>query len=131
MGLKNVSKIVIFACGPISPGSEDPLAHRSAFQHALLCTLGDLLINGKRDAQKLCYAQDPAYTNIDRSVLKGAGIIILDDPETFLEVDNVSLVVSCGPDVPVREIISEIARPAVMIWDRVKRDKMEKEQYIS
>lgn len=27
---------------------------------------------------------------------------------------------SCAADVPVRQIIADIARPAIIIWDRVK-----------
>lgn len=63
--LPEVSKIVALASGPISPGLQHPLAHRSAFQHALLFTLKEILI-GKGNGDITCYAQDPVYTDIDR-----------------------------------------------------------------
>jgi hypothetical protein len=74
-----------------------------------------------------CYAQDPAYTATDKSLLEQAGVTILNDPEAFLEVDESTVVLSVSPSVCVRQIISEIARPAIMIWDPIKWDKNEME----
>ena len=94
-----------------------------AFQPALLLTSKDILASGKGNEGIICYAQDTLYKDIDRAVLKKAGIAILDDPEAFLEIDESSAVISCGPDIPVREIVSDIARPVVMIWDRFMDDE--------
>ena len=61
------------------------------------------------------------YADIDRPFLKKAGLAILDDSEAFLEIDDSSSIISsCGPDIPVREIVSDISRPMVKIWDRLK-----------
>lgn len=121
-----VTKVVGLACGTIAPGDKDPLAHRSSFQHALILTMQDILDKqAKKPGQIKCFAQDPIYTDIDKSVLEGSGITILDDPGAFLEVDDSTVVISSAPDVPVKHIISDIAQPAMMIWDRIKDDKKE------
>jgi len=65
-----------------------------------------------------CYAQDPDYTDIDREVLEQSGITILDDPQGFLEVDDSTAVLSFGANIPLRQVIADIARPAMMVWDR-------------
>lgn len=71
-----------------------------------------------------CYAQDPAYTKIDRLVLEGSGIGILDDPQAFLEADESTVVFSCAADLPVKQIISDLARPAMMIWEKLSMDSL-------
>lgn len=84
-----ISKIIGLACGPISPGYHDSLARRSAFQHATLLTMREILgqTNDCSDNIK-CYVQDPAYSDVDKSVLIGAGFTILENPEAFLELDD-------------------------------------------
>ena len=102
-----------------SPRSYD--RPRSSFQHALLLTLRDIL--GEKMANSnneiLCYAQDPAYTTTDEAILEEHGITVLDDPKAFLEVDGSTVVFSCAPNVPVKQIIADIARPAIVIWHRI------------
>lgn len=61
--------------------------------------------------------QDPAYNEVDKSVLGDRGMEFLDDPDGFLEVDEASIVVSFTADVPVKEIVLENAKPAIIIWD--------------
>jgi hypothetical protein len=53
-------------------------------------------------------------------ILRENGITVLDDPEGFLEVDDSTLVISCAAQVPVKQITLDLARPAAMIWDRIK-----------
>lgn len=47
------------------------------------------------------------------------GITVLEDPRAFLEVSDDSLVVSFGPDIPVRQVVTDLARPAVLICDKI------------
>jgi hypothetical protein len=121
----NICKIVGFALGSIATNDQSAffalLSSQSAFQHALILTLRDILYRkrAKSRGEISCYVQDPAYTDIDKSVLESSGIDVLDDPEGFLQVDDATLVVSCGPNVPVKQIISDLARPAVMIWNKI------------
>ncbi|CAI7597780.1 unnamed protein product [Penicillium palitans] len=64
--------------------------------------------------------QDSEYTSVDREILDGFGLQTVDDPEGFLKVDEQSIVLSIAPNVPVKHITADIARPAVMIWFHVE-----------
>jgi hypothetical protein len=102
---------------------EEWSGRRSAFQHRLLLTVRNTLRDTTWCPDEVrCYAQDPAYTDVDKSVITKAGIAILENPEAFLELDDSTVVVSCSPDVPVRQLVSELARPVIMIWGRVTGD---------
>lgn len=118
--LPRVDKIVAFACGRIS-SPED--SERSATEHAILLTLRDFFARQHSPvAMSLpCFVQDPVYQNVDREVLGELGMTVLETPRGFLEVDETSLVFSQAPNVPVRQIVADIARLAVMIWDEVIR----------
>jgi hypothetical protein len=126
-----ITKIVAFACGPFLRIIPEPQCSRgsvrSATQHALIFTLLDILSkNNVRVSEEIkCYAQDPAYSAIDKSLLEQAGVKVLVDPEAFLEVDESTVVLSFCPNVCVRQVVADIARPAMMIWDTVSWDKNE------
>ena len=75
------------------------------------------LLRQTRDSIQ-CYAQDPGYTDTDRNMLQNSGITVLDNPHGFLEVTDSTVVLSFDVEVPVRQIIADIARPVMMIWDR-------------
>lgn len=112
-----ITKIVGLALGAISyPYDEGP---RSYIQHALLLVLREWLAerDGREDVK--CYAQDPGYRCVDSEVLKEHGMEVIDDPRAWLEIDDESIVFSVSPNVPVKEIVADIARPAVIIWERV------------
>jgi hypothetical protein len=119
-----VTKIVAFACGTMHTTKKDVRGLAPAYQHALILTMRDILENqpGQSSEQAKtiqCFAQDPVYTEADDAVFGNAGITVPRDPRAFLEVDDQSLVISFAPNVPVRQIIADIAQPAVIIWDRV------------
>lgn len=112
-----INNILGLACGSLSrPGRP-----QSAFQHALLITAKNWLRKkGLTDKTLSCYMQDPEYTSVDREILDGFGFQTVDDPEGFLKVDEQSIVLSIAPNVPVKHIIADIARPAIVIWFQVK-----------
>lgn len=66
-----------------------------------------------------CFAQDPTHTEMDAQILLEHGITVVDDPRVFLKVDESSAVIALAQDIPVKEIIADIARPALIIWDKV------------
>ncbi|OJJ75356.1 hypothetical protein ASPBRDRAFT_53270 [Aspergillus brasiliensis CBS 101740] len=116
-----IIKIVGLALG--SSATVHPrLQFRSAFQHALLLTLCDIYCNMQGVAPDAipCFAQDPACNDIDVSAVAAAGIKIVDDPVGFLGIDDPTVVVSCAPNIAVRQIVFDLARPAVLIRNRVK-----------
>jgi hypothetical protein len=69
-----------------------------------------------------CYMQDPMNTSVDREVLADIGFEMIDDPRGWLEIDERSVVLSVAPNVPVKEIVADIARPAAVIWNRVNNE---------
>lgn len=93
---------------------------RSASQHGLLLTLKEWLQERDGIEEVPCCAQDPCYNSMDKQILGEAGIELIDDPRAWLEVDEQSMMISVAPNVPVKEIIADIARPAVIIWCRVE-----------
>lgn len=120
-----INKTIGFALGGFSQ-QETCLAHaaRNVTQHALLLTLKEWLQKRDGGEKKPCYVQDPSYNSVDKQVLEKAGLQVIDDPCGWLEVDEQSIVVSVAPNVPVKEIIADIARPAVIIWERVSVEQL-------
>lgn len=116
--LPGITKIIAFACSSISR-DDDHTRHRSASQHALILALRDMLQASQPGVHITCLAQDPAYSEADAAVLAGSGITVVGDPQGFLEVDDQSVVLSFSPNVPVRQIITDLARPVVLAWDTV------------
>lgn len=140
-----VTKIVAFACATIS----DDGRPATRAQHVLMLALKDIvearqrqrhgmrqeLAAGFRQAPEAaaadsepcnaapppiqCFAQDPSYIETDKLVLAEHGVTVLDDPRGFLQVDDQSVVLSFAPNICVRQIVTDIARPALLIWDRV------------
>ncbi|KAH8705763.1 hypothetical protein BGW36DRAFT_435749 [Talaromyces proteolyticus] len=123
----NIRKIIAFGLGTIAARWPPCSSTGSSYQHALILTLQDIFHKKQQKQQGAhlstiisCYSQDPAYTYTDKILLSESGITVLDDPDGFLEIDDSTLVVSCAPNAPVKEIVSDIACPAIMIWNRVK-----------
>jgi hypothetical protein len=121
-----INKAVGFALGGFSRdyGQKDdfPSLHRAASQHGLLLTLRDWIQERDGSHDISCYAQDPVYNSMDKRVLSEAGVEVIDDPRGWLEVDEQSLMISVAPNVPIKEIIADIARPAAIVWCRVGFD---------
>lgn len=119
-----INKIVALGCSTVTwvDGDEDATMPRIA-QHILAPAVRDFLANNYGpDAPEIqCYAQDPVYTAIDERVLSSQGFVVIDDPRAFLEVDEASVVICLAPDISVRQIIADIARPAILLWDRITK----------
>jgi hypothetical protein len=116
---QTVNKVVAFACGTMTINYRQ---ERTVMQHAMALTILDILQRrrpGKQQPDIRCFVQDPSYTDTDEEILGGAGVTVVQDPRGFLEVDDQTVVVSISPDIPIRQIIADIARPAVLIWDKV------------
>ncbi|KAI9166399.1 hypothetical protein HJFPF1_02500 [Paramyrothecium foliicola] len=92
----------------------------SALQHVLALYLREFLSARSKGTQTIaCFAQDPIYTKEDRKVLANAGMTVLDDPRGLLEIDETSVVLAIASNIPTRQIVADIARPALIVWDRV------------
>ncbi|KAH8819437.1 hypothetical protein F5884DRAFT_848760 [Xylogone sp. PMI_703] len=113
-----INKIVCFALNSPSWIDERVVA-RSCTQHAAVQMIAEVL-KAKTAMEIKCYAQDPAYTELDRKFLKSIGITVIDDPKGFLEVDSDTLAISICPNIPVKQIIADVQWPAAMMWDTVR-----------
>lgn len=109
--------VVAFALGSISRPNRNNQA--SMFQYALTLSVRDIVEMSNGSQKVRCISQDPIYNTVDKSVLSESGITVLKNPQAFLEISNSSVVVSCSPDIPVKQIVADLARPAVMIWNPV------------
>ncbi|KAK3308367.1 uncharacterized protein B0T15DRAFT_550403 [Chaetomium strumarium] len=110
-----INKVVAFALGSHAFGQSERAA--SASQHALVLSVRGFL-QAKGGTNVTCYAQDPDYQTVDRVMLSTLGVTVLDDPRALLEIDQESVVVAIHPAIPVRQIVADITRPAVLIWHR-------------
>ncbi|KAJ7878113.1 hypothetical protein B0H14DRAFT_2342106, partial [Mycena olivaceomarginata] len=115
-----IRKIVAFACGSPSVG---PSCIPCVMQHILVLALKDML-SGKNDNAAViqCFAQDPIYSDMDKQLLGKHGITVLDDPRGFLQLDESSIVISIAPNIPVKQIVTDLAHPAVIIWNSISGD---------
>ncbi|VUC26884.1 unnamed protein product [Clonostachys rosea] len=130
-----IDKVVCFGLGtfsklprPGSGGEEDkseadglPL-RRPMIQHAAALTMATEF--GKRVGKGplKVFTQDPAYTDTEKQVLRDAGIEVLGGIGSlgFTYVDDDTLVFSISPNIPVRQVVADIARPAAMVWCTVQ-----------
>ncbi len=118
--LPKITKVIAFANSTMAVAGSS--CSRSSQQHALMLTMRDIANRRRTTGQPevRCFAQDPMYSEADEQVLQKAGVTVLGDPRGFLEVDDETVVLSFCPNIPVRQIIADIARPAVMIWSRIR-----------
>ena len=105
-----------------NPDDDDRYDCRGANQHALVMHLADFIKEqqaglgpGAGTGIQL-FAQDPFYDSKDMHTLQhGLRVNVLPDPRAFLEVDDASIVINISG--PGRNVIMEISRPAVMVFD--------------
>ncbi|KAL4954412.1 hypothetical protein BDW69DRAFT_163215 [Aspergillus filifer] len=122
----NIHNVIGMACGDFTGKRSTQTCRRSAVQHVLLLTIRNALQGSDIGSDAVaCYAQDPAYTETDQSVLERSGIQVVEDPEGFLRMDDQSLVFCCAPNICNKQIIADIARPAILILDTVREDDPE------
>ncbi|OTA53269.1 hypothetical protein K449DRAFT_440108 [Hypoxylon sp. EC38] len=125
---KKVTKVICFGLGNTSRNfpewwgihnrlNGDPL-ETSVIKHSIALTIVDILRAGAKPGEVIrLLAQDPDYTDETKEILMGLGFEIVGQfgAGGFAEVDDESVVI-CGFDAaPVKQIIADIARPALFI----------------
>lgn len=121
-----ITKIVAVSLGCLSYLWNQDRPGRSAYQHALVLTLRDWVKNKNGVAKIPCYVQDPEYVDVDQALLAEHEVEVIEDPMAWLEMDDYSIVVSIASNVPTKEIITDVARPAVVIWNKVGNNDYDK-----
>ncbi|KAH8745944.1 hypothetical protein BGZ57DRAFT_773060 [Hyaloscypha finlandica] len=109
---QKIKKIVCFGLGTMQQPHD--MSARSFLQHAIIKSIADAL-----GGNVPIFLQDPAYTGNDTNLVSGLGMTVVNDPKGFLQVDTQTLVVAVAPDIPLRQIIADLAEPAAMIWKGV------------
>jgi hypothetical protein len=118
--LPTIKRIVAFESGSMTwrvPNQKRATVHLSLvlLLRRLFCQLQG--VSALKDLET--FVQDPTYTTRDKSVLRQMGLKVVDDPNGFLAIDEETLVISIMPKKPVRQIVADIARPAMMVWAKV------------
>lgn len=111
---EEVKNIVGIALGNPDNGDND-YRHQSIEQHVLLQTIKDFL------GPIPIYSQDPAHGKNSKTALGMKDIEVLDDPEGILQIDEGTCLVSICGDIPIKEIVADLARPAILIWIKLDR----------
>ncbi|KAI0415185.1 hypothetical protein F5X98DRAFT_227654 [Xylaria grammica] len=111
-----LTKVIALALGALILGSQVCKGH--VLQHALVSAVHSALVQrGILSVLSRQYVQDPAYTQRDKGMLHSAGLTVLDDPQALLELDESSVLVCINPEIPIKDIVADICRPAIIIWN--------------
>ncbi|KAI0101991.1 hypothetical protein GGR51DRAFT_528217 [Nemania sp. FL0031] len=111
-----ITKVIGLGLGPLVIKSH--VFDRCVVQHALISVLR------QNFSISSAYVQDPAYTSRDKNILHLAGLPVLEDPQGLLELDEYSILVAISPNLPIKDIVADICRPGIIIWNRLTLDPM-------
>ncbi|KAH6845764.1 hypothetical protein B0I37DRAFT_417278 [Chaetomium sp. MPI-CAGE-AT-0009] len=115
--IPHVTKVVGFGLGGFFFEQQEDGNKRSMLQHKLLMSIREFL--GRAQGTEVeALVQDPGYGDLEKHVLGSMAVEAFDHPfRGFLEVDSETVVISIAPQIPVKQIITDISRPALIIWD--------------
>ncbi|KAF2741162.1 hypothetical protein EJ04DRAFT_507574 [Polyplosphaeria fusca] len=126
--MEPIKQIAGFGLGSLSRTSEVD-AMRVYAQHLIACDIRDLvdeLTGASVDTGPELFVQDPAYCDGCVEILSRLNIKVVNNPNGFLLVDKNTFVLSFNPDVPVRQIVTDLTfaddGPAAMLCNTIKDD---------
>ncbi|KPM43763.1 hypothetical protein AK830_g2799 [Neonectria ditissima] len=134
-----VQKLVCFGLGSLEGTAKyssleklhiDGRPRRSAIsQHLAAITMADVLGKQQGTARLPILVQDPDYTTLAKEFLAAQDIEVVGGRGAlgFTYIDDDSLVFSCHPNVPVKQIVADLARPAAMLWNEVEYEERKPE----
>ncbi|KAI1859063.1 hypothetical protein JX265_010540 [Neoarthrinium moseri] len=136
------NKIVCFGLGSLEGSQDYPtlqdmakcdgLPRRAAItQHAAALTIAEVLGQQLQRDPLPIYAQDPAYSPTATRILEEKGINVVGGCGSlaFTLVDDDTVVFSCHPNIAVKQIVADIARPVAMLWNRVTPEEEENSRW--
>ncbi|KAI2462819.1 hypothetical protein F4781DRAFT_172321 [Annulohypoxylon bovei var. microspora] len=127
-GSRKITKVLCFGLGDMALRSrndartdfdtEDVFQDQKASlnQHAVALTIvAAFRAETSNDVE--IFAQDPAYSETSKALLESVGVTIVGEHGAggFSKIDCDSAVFFCYPAAPVRQIIADLARPALII----------------
>lgn len=114
-----LAKVIAVASGKLVVRSQ--VSKRRVIHHSLVSDLRSTLVRRGffllTALSTKSYVQDPAYMQRDKDILRSAEFTVLDDPQAWLELDESSMLVCINAGFPVADIVADICRPALIIWD--------------
>lgn len=129
---KTVDKIIGFGLGEFTQPSSVICGYngkdRSSAQHSLMIMAAKFVEEHTGNSIK-CYAQDPAYFDTCKMVLTDRAVEVVEAERGFLLVDENTIVVSISPNVPVRQIVADLGRPAMMMWNQISEPEVREWMY--
>ncbi|KAI0517283.1 hypothetical protein F5B22DRAFT_654927 [Xylaria bambusicola] len=112
---RHIDKVIAFGLGPI--GIVRPHIPRySLYEHAAVIILTNALIEVSSSKHVFLAVQDPGYTTVCKQVLGefGFGIVEGFGAKGFALIDDSTVVITHHPSFPFKQIIADIARPAML-----------------
>lgn len=98
---------------------ETSVIEGALIHHAITLTMADVVRScaKTRDIRVKLLTQDPGYSDETKHMLREAGFEVVGDYGAggFAELDDTSIVFSAFTKAPVKQIIADIARPAIII----------------
>ncbi|KAI0886829.1 uncharacterized protein GGS22DRAFT_118217 [Annulohypoxylon maeteangense] len=120
--LPPINKVVCFDLGPLAVRWDDPSrkASRGIYRHLAAMTLIEAM-NKRFNGGIHLYAQDPNYSPDCIRILsqKGFEIVGTHGAAGLAKIDEQTLLFAPNPSFCLKEIVADIARPAVMVWNPV------------
>lgn len=100
---------------------DDRSLHRSTTQHAAALTMARVLAD-KTKTEVPVLVQDPIYTQQAEALLTAEGMQVVRGfgGMAFTLIDDNSVVFTVAPNLCVKQIVADLARPAVLICNSVK-----------
>ncbi|KAI1089831.1 hypothetical protein F5B19DRAFT_355282 [Rostrohypoxylon terebratum] len=127
-GSKKITKVLCFGLGDITPLPEydvhseydrefaEQSLKASLNQHVAALTIANAL-RAETGKNIEIFAQDPAYSYSSKGYLEVLGIKVIGDHGAggFSKINSDTVVFFCFPSAPVRQIIADMGRPAIII----------------
>ncbi|KAI0827808.1 hypothetical protein F5Y06DRAFT_291079 [Hypoxylon sp. FL0890] len=115
IGGRKITKVMCFALGSLDH-SRVHEKKKQLIQHMFALTVATAARAATGGDVEL-FAQEPWYTQPAKDVLKKAGFSIIGEHGAggLAKIDDHSIVFSCCPAFPIRQIIADLARPAIII----------------
>ncbi|CAH0046347.1 unnamed protein product [Clonostachys solani] len=129
---KTINKVVCFGLGSLGWSIETEDAryepeeriYSAIIQHAAALTIANVI--GKRlgVGSLTVFCQDPIYNDADKRVLAEAGIQVVGGRGGlgFTLIDEDTVVFSCHPNIPVKQVVADLGRPAILICNEVREE---------
>ncbi|KAI0004714.1 hypothetical protein F4779DRAFT_599555 [Xylariaceae sp. FL0662B] len=131
---RNINKIMCFGLGTLDgerrrntvegTGNPEADAARARVQHAAALTIRRVLREKTGNNKIQLKTQDPGYSRASKMVLEKFEFQIVPGRggHGFTEVDENTVVFTIDAEVPVKELVAEKKKPAMMIWRSVTQE---------